>query len=249
MPEFSVRISDTDLRRSGHISPGPPEAVQTREEFRAIKKHIISNIAGGNEAGGRDRRVVVVTSARPGEGKTFVALNLALSLAIDREIGVTLVDGDAIGRGLTQKLSLGPSAGLLDVLDRDSGDISSVVQDTNVGNLGIIPAGRARSDGSELLSGARMQRVLSSLVARTPNHVVVLDTGSLLSGSSPVVLSSYSGQAVFVVACGETGRSLVDESLTLLDAHIGPLEFANLGLVLNKISPAQSAARYSANPT
>jgi Mrp family chromosome partitioning ATPase len=192
---------------------------------------------------------VVVTSARPGEGKTFVALNLALSLAIDREIGVTLVDGDAIGRGLTQKLSLGPSAGLLDVLDRDSGDISSVVQDTNVGNLGIIPAGRARSDGSELLSGARMQRVLSSLVARTPNHVVVLDTGSLLSGSSPVVLSSYSGQAVFVVACGETGRSLVDESLTLLDAHIGPLESANLGLVLNKISPAQSAARYSANPT
>jgi Mrp family chromosome partitioning ATPase len=188
----------------------------------------------------------LVTSARPGEGKSFVALNLALSLAIDREISVTLVDGDSSGRGLSQKLGLSSTTGLLDALDRESADSGPVVQATNLTNLDFMPAGRGRTDGAELLSGARMERVLDSLLSRSANHVVVLDSGGLLSDSSPIALARYSGQVVFVIACRQTGRSVVDEGLTLLDGHVGPLESANLGLVLNKINPAQSSARYSA---
>ncbi len=241
MPQFAVRIPEIELRRSGHVAAASADAVHVREEFRAIKKHVIANVTAGAGAQGRDPRIVLVTSARPGEGKTFCALNLALSLAIDRAMDVTLIDGDVVGHGLTRKLGL-EGSGLLDALDRGGSD---VVQSSNISNLSIIGAGRSRPDAAELLSSDRMSHLLDSFVSRSSNSMVVLDSAGVLSGSSAAILATQAGQTVFIAACNETPRSVVDEGLTLLDSHIGPLETANVGLVLNKIHPGQSAARYS----
>ncbi|MFO1187515.1 MAG: P-loop NTPase [Alphaproteobacteria bacterium] len=242
VPQFAVRIPEMELRRSGHVAAASADAVHVREEFRAIKKHVLANVASGEGAGRRDPRIVLVTSARPGEGKTFSALNLALSLAIDRDMDVTLIDGDVVGHGLSRKLGL-EGGGLLDALDRHGAD---VVQTSNISNLSIIGSGRSRADAAELLASERMGHLLDSFLSRSSNSMVVLDSAAVLSGSSASVLATHAGQTSFVVACNETPRSVVDEGLTLLDSHIGPLETANVGLILNKIHPGQSAARYSA---
>ncbi len=144
-----------------------------------------------------------MTSSGPGEGKTFNALNLALSLTLDRECAVTLVDGDLTGRGLSNRFDLGGARGLLEVLEGDS-DLGSAVQSTNVSNLEVIPTGRPRADGVELLSSTRMGQLLDSLVHGGSNNLVIIDSGSMLSGSLPAVLASYAGQIVFVIAANET---------------------------------------------
>lgn len=241
VPQFAVRIPEIELRRSGHVAAASADAVHVREEFRAIKKHVLANVSSGEGTGRSDPRIVLVTSARPGEGKTFSALNLALSLAIDRDMQVTLIDGDAAGRGLSRKLGL-EGGGLLDALDRLGSD---VIQTSNISNLSIIGAGRSRADAAELLASDRMGQLLHSFLSSS-NAMVVLDSAAVLSGSSASILATHAGQTCFVVACNETPRSVVDEGLTLLDSHIGPLETANVGLILNKIHPGQSAARYSA---
>jgi len=237
-PQYAVRIPEIDLRRSGHITTGTAESAQTREEFRAIKRNVVANLA--NASGARDPRVILVTSTRPGEGKTFVALNLALSLTVDRDMSVTLIDADPIDHGLSRRLGITEERGLFDGL----GQGTTEGQSTNVSNLTVIPAGRSRSDAPELLSSERMGRLLESLT-NSGSSLVILDSSALLSGSSAAALSGFAGQTLFVIGCRETGRQLVDEALTLLDSQIGPLESANIGLVLNKISPDQSAARFS----
>lgn len=245
-PLNSIRITDVDLKRIGHLAPVPTDAPYAREEFRLIKRRLLNNIRDGSKPQGRDPRVVIVTSACPGDGKTFIASNLAMSLAIDRGVGVTLIDGDVTSQGATRRFNLFHERGLLDALD-ESLPIIDVLQDTNLPNLDFVPAGAPRTDAAELLSGERMSTYIADVLARSDNQLVVLDSGGLLTGSIPVSLAAYAGQIIFVVASNETRRTLIEESLTLLDSTIGPLEDANLGIVLNKINPAQSAARYSTN--
>jgi Mrp family chromosome partitioning ATPase len=236
------------MRRIGHVSPGPPDALFTREEFRVIKRPILAKIRGGNQPAGRDPRVILVTSAARGEGKSFVAQNLALSIAIERGVSVTLIDGDVVTRGLTRRFNLSTATGLLDALHDERLDVGQIQQGTNIDNFKIIPAGGARSDAAELISGDGMTQLLGNLARRSNNQVIIMDSGAILSGSLPTALASHAGQIMFVIASNETRRADIEESLTLLDTSIGSLEDANVGLVLNKISPAQSTARYSGNP-
>lgn len=245
-PRYSVRIPDAELRRIGLLSQGHPDTSYTREEFRLIKRHIQSRTRVGASAQGRDPNTILVTSARPGEGKTFVALNLALSLAIERDVGVTLVDGDVSGRDLSRRFNLTSGRGLLDLLS-GSAQLGDIVKDTNLGNLTFVPAGAQRPDAVELLSSDRMSRLLSELAGRSANGVVVIDSGAVLSGSPAVALSAHAGQIVFVLSSNETHRTEIEESLTILDSAAGPLEDANIGLVLNKTDSSQSPARYSAD--
>lgn len=244
-PRYSVKIPDTELRRIGHVSFGQPDTSYTREEFRLIKRHIQSRIRSGSPAQGRDPSVVLVTSARPGEGKSFVALNLALSLAIERDIGVTLVDGDVQGRDLSQRFNQSSGRGLLDLLG-GSAQVNDIARDTNLGNLEFVPAGSHRADAAELLSSGRMANLMSELARRSSNHVVVVDSGAVLSGSPAIALAANAGQIAFVVSSNETLRAEIEESLTILDNAAGPLEDANIGLILNKTDSSQSPARYSA---
>jgi len=232
-PNFTLQISDNELRRTGHISTNQKKVVRVREELRSIKRQLIARLREGTAQNPRNPRVILVSSALPGEGKTFVALNLALSLALERNLEVTLIDGDVSSRGLSQRLGLLNSAGLLDALDSESPDLSGLAQDTNLTNFLVIPAGRARPDATELLGSKGMANLVESITSESPNRVIILDSGSLLNENAPAVLAAYAGQIVFVIGANETSRLQINEALSVLDGHVGPLESANLGLVLN----------------
>jgi Mrp family chromosome partitioning ATPase len=241
----AVDFSDSELRRVGHGGGRGLERSQTGEEFRIIKRHVLANISKTSNPAGHDPRIILVASARPDDGKTFVALNLALSLALDRSLGVTLIDGDLFGKGLSGRLDLVGNPGLVDTVSSTSASAESFMQSTNIGNLRVLPVGTVRSDAPELLSGARMAGLLANLLARPGSQVVVIDSAALLSASVAATLASYAGQIIFVISANETRRSEIEEGLTLLERAIGPLNEAKIGIVLNRSGPSQSASRYS----
>ena len=244
--KYAVNIPDIALRGIGHVSPPPPNALHMREEFRAIKRHVLSHLESGKGRAGFDPRVIVVLSARPGEGKTFVALNLALSLCISRGQGVTLIDGNILNGGLSRQFGLDSANGLIDALDDPSADVSEFVETSNIGNFRMMPVGYNHPDSVELLTGARMSALIGKFLSESPNELVVIDTPSILSGSAALAIAAHAGQMVFVISSNESHRGEVEECFGVLDTSVGPIDDTNIGLVLNKINPAHSIARYSA---
>ena len=244
--QFAVTVPDVMLQRIGHTTPSPSDTLHLREEFRMIKRQVLAHIQSGQGRAGYDPRVIVVLSAHPGEGKTFVSLNLALSLAIERGQSVTLIDGDVKDGGLSRLFGLGSASGLTDALDDPSVDPKEFVETSNIGNFGIMPVGYGSRDAVELLTGDRMSTLINKLLSESPNQIIVIDTSSLLSGSAALALAAHAGQMVFVISSNDSRRSEVEECFGILDASIGPIDGSNIGLVLNKISTAHSTARYSA---
>lgn len=242
-----VEFSQGELGELGYLERRGTSS-NLREEFRVIKHHILGRAKEQRHtAGGRDARVIVVTSAGPDEGKTFCTLNVGMSLALDRGISVTLVDGDVEAQGLSQRLGLASYDGLLDFLDDPSASLSGVLLSTNVSNVQLLPTGRSRSDAAELLDSARMEQAVSELLARGSDQIILIDSNAVLSGSEASILAQYAGQLVFVVAANETRHKDIDDSLALLDRVAGPLNEDNLGFIVNKINPSRSIARYRRN--
>jgi Mrp family chromosome partitioning ATPase len=242
-----VEFSQGDLAEVGPLGRRGA-ATNLREEFRVIKHHILDRAKDQRRSdGGRDARLVVVTSAGPDEGKTFCTLNVGMSLSLDRGVSVTLVDGDVGSRDLSERLGLSSYDGLLDFLDDTSLSLSSVLLPTNVPNVQLLPAGRGRSDATELLDSTRMGQAVSELLGRGSDQIVVFDSNAVLSGSDASILAQYAGQIVFVVAANETRHQDIDDSLALLDRVAGPLSEDNLSFIVNKISPSRSIARYRRN--
>ncbi len=244
--QFSVNVPDAALQRIGHISPSPPDALHLREEFRMIKRQVLARVQSGQGRAGRDPRVIVVLSAHPGEGKTFISLYLALSLCIERGQNVTLVDGDLKDGSLSRSFGLEAVPGLIDALEDPSADPKEFIETSNVGNFGMMPVGYSQRDAVELLTGDRMSSLIDKLLSESPNQLVVIDTPSILSGSAALAIAAHAGQMVFVISSNESRRNEVEECFGLLDAAVGPIDSTNIGLILNKISPGHSTARYSA---
>jgi Mrp family chromosome partitioning ATPase len=241
----SVAFADSDLRRVGHFDSTASGSRLLPEELRTIKRRLSANIRAGANATNRDPRILLVTSSVPGEGKSFVAHNLALSFAIEKTLDVTLVDGSITTPDMSKRMRLSNAAGLLDVLDDTSLALADVLHQTNVPNLSVIPTGNARVNGPELLSSFRMAETMAQLANRSNNHIVVIDSDAVLSGSHASAIAEHSGQILYVLASNVSRREDVDQGLSLMDGAIGPLDQARLGLVLNRINPAQSTARYT----
>lgn len=239
-----VEFSGSELSELGYLDRrGAASAL--REEFRVIKHHLLGRAKEQRRsAGGRDARVVIVTSAGPGEGKTFCTLNLGMSLALDRAVSVTLIDGDVTSQGLSERLGITAYDGLLDFLDDGAASLSAVLLSTNVPNVQLLSAGRPRHDATELLDSTRMGQAVTELLGRGSDQIIVFDSPAVLSGSAASILAQYAGQILFIVAANETQQKDVDDSLALLDRVAGPLGEDNVGFVVNKLSPTRSIARF-----
>ena len=200
------------------------------EEFRIIKRPLLANAFGRGAELVEQGNLIMVTSALPGEGKTFTAVNLAMSIALEMDKTVLLVDAD-VGRARIHKLfgmSMGP--GLIDLLLDRSLDVSNVITKTNIPKLRVITMGRYHPHSNELLASAEMLRLVTELAQRYPDRVVIFDAPPLLVTSESVVLSGLMGQIVFVVRSGRTLQGSVNAALELLDSN------KPIGLVLNKVS-------------
>lgn len=203
------------LERAGYLVP-----TQTRsalaEEFRCIKRPLLKNARSPDSAAKR-LSLIMVTSAFPRDGKTFCAINLAMSMATEIDTSVLLVDADVLRGELLQRLGIEAKKGLLDVLADPSLDLAKVVLKTNVPKLSILPAGTRSHMSTELLASEAMESLLVSLAARYPDRVVIFDSPPLLVTNEAKVLAGRIGQVVLVVAASATPRSAVAQAFAAVE--------------------------------
>lgn len=222
-----VSIDLEKLRSAGGFTPN---GIFTRitEEFRMIKRSVLLNMAKRRDEGSINSNLVMVTSSRVGEGKTFVAINLAMSLAAERDKSILLIDADLSNPSILQRLGISAERGLIDVLEDASIDLAEVLLRTNVESLTVLPAGHPHPLSTELLASVRMEQFISEIAQRYSDRIIVLDAPPVLATSEPATLAMHVGQIVFVVEAAKTSQMAVKESLSLIS--ICP----DIGFVLNK---------------
>lgn len=218
-----------------------PDAAQSRlaNELRVIKRPIINNCSGKGAAQVANGRRVMVTSAVPGEGKSFISMNLALSIAGERDSTVLLIEGDPTRPALAEMLGIPPARGLMDLLVDPTLDVADVMLKTNLGRLSFIPAGTRQEHATELLASKVMENLVRQLDERYPDRLIIFDSPPLLAAPEPRVLAQLMGQIVYVVEAEQTAQSAVQEAMAAIENC--PVVMA----VLNKCSFREEGYYYS----
>ena len=205
------------------------------EEFRLVQRQILRTAFGpGSDPGFSN--LLMVTSARPGEGKSFTSVNLAGSIARQGDHHVLLVDADSKRDSFCYSLGLAESRGLLDLVANPKLDPAPLIVKTPIERLSILPVGRERERSAELFSTKEMTRLIQSLGRRYADRLLILDAPPCLSTSDPAVLAPVVGQILFVVEADRTQRDEVEASLDLIQAC------QTITMVLNK---QQISSRYT----
>lgn len=236
-PRKRVSVSRTALREAGVIPPPDRERL-IADQYRRIKRALIGNMSGRADPPIAHPRLIMMTSALSGDGKTYTSVNLALSLAGEKDKTCLLVDGDVAKPHIGNLFGVQEEPGLLDVLQNDSLDVESLILPTDVPGLSILPAGQRTEQATELLASDRMLQILQRLEARDPRRMAVIDSPPILLSSEARVLTNLVGQVVFVVRAGVTPKSAVLEALTQID------EGRYVGLILNQSEAAHASSYY-----
>jgi protein-tyrosine kinase len=213
------RMVDIDLAALGAAGYITPEAKRSQlaDEFRVLKRPVITNAQGPSAAKVPRANCVMVASALPGEGKSFVALNLALSIASEVDSTVLLVDADVANPNVIKRLHLPAARGLLDLLTDQSLDLSDVLLRTNVEKLSLLPAGSAHRRATEMLASATMAELVQQMSSRYPDRILVFDSPPLLATTEARVLASHMGQIVMVVEADVTTHGAVLKALETVE--------------------------------
>ncbi|MGE0774649.1 MAG: AAA family ATPase [Sphingomonadaceae bacterium] len=208
-------IDRGELSDGGFILPdASPTALA--EEFRIVKRQLLQSAMGGQGTEPvTNGRAVLISSAEPDEGKTFCAINLALSMAREREIEVLLVDADFAKPEILSTLGIAGGPGLVDALSDPAIDVESCVIRTDLPNLSVLPAGRALNETNELLASEAMRDICEKLTSN-PSRIVIFDSSPALAASTGSVLAGLVGQVVVVVRADVTGESELRAALNLL---------------------------------
>ena len=185
-------------------------------EYRQLKKTVLANIAGDADSGIRPGNLVMVGSAEPGEGKSFVSLNLSMSLAAEPGYTVLLVDSDIDNHRLSDVLGVSDKKGLIQVLAKPSRDIAQMISPTNVPNLSILPAGTNDERSNELLASFQGGKILGEFASADPRRIVIFDSPAISSSTAALGLAEQMGQILFVVQAGKTAQKSVIDALNKL---------------------------------
>jgi protein-tyrosine kinase len=212
-----VTLDFARLKANGVITPTDPDQ-QLLHEFRVIKRPLIRNALGKSAAPVKNGNLIMVTSALPGEGKTFVAVNLAMSIAMEVDSTVLLVDADVIAPTVPRVLGIAPTKGLMDVLTEPEPDLGSVVLKTNLSRLALVLAGRQHRRASELLASDAMAELLDEVSKRYPERIVIFDSPPLLATTESRVLAAHMGQVVVVVEADRTTHGTLEAALATVEA-------------------------------
>lgn len=218
-PRAISRRIEMDIARlaaSGFVTPDAPRT-ELAEEFRAIKRPLLANAHGKVGASAVARgNLIMVTSAVPREGKTFASINLALSIAMELDSRVLLIDADVRRPSVLERLGLDSQPGLMDVLEDPARRLSDVLLQTNVEKLTLMPAGAPHGHATEFLSSERMRRLLDEMRTRYADRILIFDAPPLLPSTESRALATQMGQVVLVVAAASTSRANVSAALAAL---------------------------------
>lgn len=228
-----VEIDLAALAQAGIVSPNAPRS-QIADQYRVIKRPLISNAMGKGASVIAHGNLIMVTSALPGEGKSFTAINLAMSIATELDNTVLLVDADVARPSVMKMLGLPEGPGLLDLVLGESKDMSSMLLKTNIDKLTILPSGTPHSRATELLASDAMIRLLDEMAKRYPDRIIVFDSPPLLLTTEARVLASHMGQVVVVVQAGRTLQSEVRHALATIEACPVKLMLLNQARTVSK---------------
>lgn len=221
-PELQAALSkrvDLDLEAlaaQGFLTPGAPRT-QMADQYRVIKRPLIKNAMGKGSSTINHANLIMVTSALPGEGKSFTSLNLAMSIAAELDNTVMLVDADVARPSVLRMLGLPQGPGLLDVLE-ESVDMASVLLRTNIDKLTILPSGTPHPKATELLASDAMTALLEDMAKRYPDRIIIFDSPPLLLTTEARVLASHMGQIVVVVHADQTAQSAVQQAIATIES-------------------------------
>jgi len=238
---YKVKILSC-LREKQMLVPGSEIGVEVRNEYRRIKRPILSNAFGKSASLVDKGNLILVTSSVPGEGKTYMALNLALTLAQERDHTVLLADCDVNKQQLSRMLGIeGRRPDITDLLASENMSVSDALLRTDIPGLVLLPAGKPHEFITEMMASHRMERLVKEITSRYADRIVIFDSPPLLSTPETQVLAGLVGQVVFVIEAGKTPRSIVEDALAML-----PKEKA-IGLVLNKSESISNRGGYYYN--
>ncbi len=229
------RVADLELDfdalgEMGIIMPDD-KRTQLKEEYKHIKRPLLQKAAlEGNQL--THSNLIMVSSAHSGEGKTFSSLNLAMSIAVERDRRVLLIDADVVKPSLDGILNVKGRPGLVDYLNGELSDFADAMLRTNVENLTVVPAGRAHHLTHELLASNAMRDLANEMASRYPDRIIILDSPPVLATSEAKVLSRLVGQIVLVVEQDKTSQTAVKDAIEYLEKD------KITGLILNKSKTA-----------
>lgn len=222
-----IEIDLEKLEEKGFVSTNARRQL-INEEFRAIKRKVLGNAFGALSKSLKNSNIIMVTSTNPGEGKTFTAINLALSIALEKDKTVLLVDADVLRPNVMRTLDMENREGLMEYLLGEKSDISEIMCKTNLENLRIIPAGKSHHLSTELLASEKMYDAVAEFANRYPDRVVIVDTPPLHGINETAILANLAGQAIVVVEEGKTKLADIQKAVSQLHPEMA------IGFVVNK---------------
>lgn len=218
VPTRQGTIDRDRLAAQGMIVPGTP-VTGISEEYRIVKRELIRNFGGaGNRPILPRGHRVLIASANPGEGKTFSAVNLALSLAVEADHDVLLIDADIAKPSVLDMLGLENGPGLMDALADPHLAVGDCLIQTDIPGLKVMPAGAHHMHDTELLASARTEALLAQLEAGAPGRILILDSPPILAASPAAVLAGHVGQTILVVRADTTLESALRDAIGLMGA-------------------------------
>ena len=215
------------LEEQGFLSSYSGKSVLS-EEFRGLKRKVINNAFGALSSTLTASNLIMVTSCSPGEGKTYNSINLALSIAQEKDKTVLLVDADVLRPSIASHLGLSPENGLTDYLNGKVESLQDVMLTTSIEKLKILPAGNLYSLSSELLASDKMKELTEEFASRYKDRIVIFDAPPMLGINETALLAELVGQVLIVVEEDKTHLGDIQELLSLL-----PEECAK-GFIVNK---------------
>jgi capsular exopolysaccharide synthesis family protein len=226
--------ADFDVARLRDVGLSPPErfASRLRDDYRAIRREVVT--ASEEKVGATGSTVgpiVAVTSAGPGEGKSYTALNLALSIAGQGVHDVLLIDADFIKRTITMGCNLGDRAGLAELLGNSAASFFEYAYPTRTPRLRILPTGTRAHASHDLFASARVATLFDTIRTAMAEHIVIVDTPPILVSSDTPVVVDVAGQVLLVVRAGKTLQDSVRDAV----GHIR--KALPVGVILNYWSP------------
>jgi len=229
-PKHRSRKVDLDLNRMRDMGMVTAAGGRTLlvEDFRIIKRPLLKRAFAERHEGDKPGNLIMITSSLPGEGKTYCAINLAMSIAMELDHTVLLVDADVARPSVLRTLGLPAQRGLMDILLDDKLDLADVMLRTNVDTLSILPAGTSNPRATELLASQTMSTLVSEIANRYPDRIVIFDSPPLLLTSESHVLATHMGQIALVVEAETTTQHAVKESLRQLEGC------SHVNLIYNK---------------
>ena len=240
-PANSVELDLARLKEMGYLVPDQLRS-EMAQQFRNVKRPLLKAARNDAQGGVRHARHIMVTSALAGEGKTFFSLNLAMSMAMEVDTAVLLVDADVVRPTLFSRYGLDVAAiapnGLLDYLTGRETALHRLMVSTNVPKLTLMSSGRSNNRSSELLSSDAMEQLLDELSRQYPDHVVIFDAPPVLLTTESIALAGKVGQVVVVVENDKTAKAAVKSTFDAL-RHC-----PSVSAVLNKCEAASLGDRY-----